>query len=223
MQANRVASLKVDPGSTAVPMAWLKSSQYSTVPLGFVAGEVGKGLDVSGMDFAHNHRAPRGVVRAELPLERGGRHVLQVQVQRGHHVQALDRIHEVVVRDGHPLVAGHFARELLAFDAGEFFVPGALDANALLLTVDAHRSCGELAEGATAVFTTLKHQAALVTAQLHEGEFAQFLVGGERDVSGDEGLRCPRCLALSNLRRMPALDLSVALPSNWHRVSTVLW
>ena len=32
MQANRVASLKVEPGSTAVPMAWLKSSQYSTVP-----------------------------------------------------------------------------------------------------------------------------------------------------------------------------------------------
>ena len=120
-------------------------------------------------------------------LEGVGGHVLQVQVEGGHHVQTFHGVHEVVVRHGHPLVAGHAARQLLPFDAREFVVPGSLNPDALVFAVDAHGARGELAKGTAAVFTTLKHQTALVASELDEGQFAELLVGSERNVSSNQG------------------------------------
>ena len=159
---------------------------FNGATLDFVTGQVGDGADVPGGDFGHNHRAPCGFVSTQLLFEGVGGHVLQVQIQRGYNIQTFHRVHEVVVRHGHPLVAGHTARQLLSFHTRELVVPGALNPDALVLAVDAYGAGGELAKGTATVFTTLKHQAALVASELDEGQIAKLLVGGEGNVSANQ-------------------------------------
>ena len=116
-----------------------------------------------------------------------GGHVLKVKVQGGDHVHAFNRVDQVVVRDGHPLVAGHLSGQLLALLAGEFVVPGAFNAHAFACPVDADCPRGQDAEGSAPALATFEDQAAFVASHLHEGQGFEGFVIRERNVPADEG------------------------------------
>ena len=186
---------------------------------GFVPGQVGNRTDESGGNLRNHNCAPCRIVPLQLKFKCVGGDVLQVQIKGGHHVEAFDRIDEVIVCHRHPLVARHAPRQLLSLNTGKLFVPRALDAHPLVFAVNADGAGSELAKGTPPVLTAFKDKPAFVPAQFHKGEFPQFLIIRKRNVAPDHAPRCPRDRALSNLLLMALGVLFKAAASDVHRVS----
>ncbi len=156
-----------------------------------VPGQVGNGANEPCGHLRNDDGPPSGVVASKLLFKGVGGHVLEVEVEGGDDVHAFHWVDEVVVCDGHPLVAGDFSGKLLALDTGQFLVPGALNAHALVLAVDANGACCELAKRPPPVLSAFEDKPALVPSQLDKGEVTQFLVVGEWNVASDQCASVP--------------------------------
>ena len=124
----------------------------------------------------------------QLALQGAACNVLEVHVDAADHIVPGDRLHDVIVRNRHPLSTGHAALQLTTGHAGELFIPASFEAHALLVPVDADGSSREVPKWLPTLLDAVKREAAFESATANEWELSELFLLDVGDATSDQGV-----------------------------------